>query len=244
MNELKGLATKVEMKTVCEQIIQNFMVEHHGRYTDSVDIFALAKFINLSVIYETFAGNQGGEIHREGYVSLGDTPVLMVEGGNLIYRTYPIRTIVLERQLKDSGREEDYRKLRYACAHECGHWLMEFYRPIGDLGKAAPITLEEQQDGQESREQQANRCASMLLMPQDLVMRALRTVNDGKKVPLYGEVALSSEGDRVVQRMADILCVNYMPMRYRLGELDLYEPHPIQELVDDLLARMRSQSPV
>ena len=241
ISESKGLATIPEIEVTSENFVKAFMLKRYGGFKSRVDIYALAEYMDLPVCFGTFAGNQRGGNRWTGYLSEGKAPVRMWENGEEVWRLYPKGTIVLEQQLRNSGREEDIRKLRFTTAHECAHWVMGYFREVDEDRQCAPglISLEEQQSGQLSREQQVDRCGACLLMPRFLMMRALHEVNGGKRIPIYGKCVLSSEGDRTVQRLANAMRVNYMPMRYRLEELGLYEPHPIEELIDALLDRMR-----
>ncbi len=243
MNEHKELVTNEQLEGVCEGFVTDFMKAHYGHDVQQVDVNLFAtEYLGLDVQFAHFAENQNGQICRVGYLSDGEIPVPVEVNGKKGFKVYPVKTVVLESRLRQTGKEEDLRKLRFTMAHECGHWIMIHYNTKdADEPRPTKLSVEEQLDRQQIREDQANRCAAIILMPRFLMMEALQKLNEGQKIPLYGEVALTRKHDRIVQKMADSMGVNYMPMRYRLGELELYEPHPMQELVHDILGHMHGR---
>jgi hypothetical protein len=75
----------------------------------------------------------------------------------------------------------------------------------------------------------ANRTAACLLMPRFLMERVLQQHNDGNKIVAYDGYVMQQKQKLQIQKMADVIGVNYSPFVNRLRELDMFELHPIEE---------------
>lgn len=81
-------------------------------------------------------------------------------------------------------------------------------------------------------ENQADRLAAVILMPQFTVDQALRDFNKGRRIKVYGQNVYANEERRIISRMAAQVGVSFSAMQIRLRELDLLEYHPLDEYVE------------
>lgn len=61
--------------------------------------------------------------------------------------------------------------------------------------------------------------------------------NNGEKIPAYDGYVLAQEHKYTIQRMADAMGVNYLPLFTRLKELGLFEMRPIEEYLEQQFYR-------
>ena len=128
--------------------------------------------------------------------------------GDMLGQLVPGQRLVLlnERHLK--RLEKDGRaQLRFTVGHEIGHWIL--HAPGGGLG-ACPLFADGRiwcRDGsQESIERQAEMFAAALLIPQELLAKALP--------------AAPWSGWPAVYRLAERFAVSPTAMQYRLAKLE------------------------
>ena len=75
----------------------------------------------------------------------------------------------------------------------------------------------------------ANRAAACLLMPRFLVKSILKEFTGGNTILAYDGYVMALEQKMIIQKMADAMGVNYLPLMTRLKELNLFDIHPIEE---------------
>ena len=91
-------------------------------------------------------------------------------------------------------------------------------------------------------ENQADRLAAVILVPQFTVDQALRDFNKGRRIKVYGQNVYANEERRIISRMAAQVGVSFSAMQIRLRELDLLEYHPLDEYVEKNLLGVRLMS--
>ena len=208
---------KEEWECFFERLVVDFMSQKHGGTVSQVDIMAFAvAYLHMHIVSATFAEQSVGE----AFLADGKAPLTIQQKDKVLNRVYPPGTIALERSLIKRAKEDEpaYYHMRFVVAHGCAKWICRRFHKRGEV--------QERQD------------AARLLMPRFLVQQGLEKYCGGKKIPIYGNI-LDATNSYLVASMANSMGVNYEPMRYRLGDLDLYEHHPVSEFIDDLLERMR-----
>lgn len=151
------------------------------------------------------------------------------------FGSHGVEEIVISADLESDDGSPDERRLRSTLAHEAGHGLIHahlFYlgtKPLSLFGESDPspqiLCRDVSQVGERPRgydgrwwEFQANRAIGGLLLPQDLVERAL----SGFAVPLgsFGRIALpESKREAAAQELARVFNVNPAAARIRLSEI-------------------------
>ena len=134
------------------------------------------------------------------------------------------------RQDKESGRR------RFTIAHEIAHSVIEKHNPVPQFHRIYDsehgYTFQELKAQLTMTENQADRLAAVILMPQFTVDQALRDFNKGRRIKVYGQNVYANEERRIISRMAAQVGVSFSAMQIRLRELDLLEYHPLDEYVE------------
>ena len=183
-----------------------------------IDIEGLANYLGMTVVFETFAEEDRDKV---GFLADGRTPLKIRRKGNIVSFCFPLGTIVLDsflRQDKESGRR------RFTIAHEIAHSVIEKHNPVPQFHRIYDsehgYTFQELKAQLTMTENQADRLAAVILMPQFTVDQALRDFNKGRRER------------RIISRMAAQVGVSFSAMQIRLRELDLLEYHPLDEYVE------------
>ena len=139
-----------------------------------VDILALAKSFGLTVRYDSFAE---ADATKDGFLSNGIDPLKVWRNGKRTDKVFPDGTIVIDRYLKEPGREN---RLRYTIAHELAHHINSVHQTSGCFH--SEFDSERTYSNIEFRkmfnisEMQANNLAGILLLPASKLQIVFREV--------------------------------------------------------------------
>ena len=195
-----------------------------------IDIVGLANFLGLTVTYETFAER---DMDKIGFLADGQTPLMIKRNSEIIPFLFPLGTIVLDSILltdRESGR------CRFTIAHEIAHFVINRHRPAPQFHRVfdseKDYSLTEMSEHFNLVENQADRLAAAILMPQFTVDRALMDFHKGRRIVVYGQNIVADKEQKVISRMAAQVGVSYTAMLIRLRQFDMLEYHPIEEYLD------------
>ena len=236
---MRKLTTYDEIENLCEAMIKDFMKRKHYTNTHCVDIEAfVTEYLGIPIVYENFAEPDPGRI---GFFSDGIRPVWVFRGGKKVQTIFPAETAVIENVLqmpKEIGRK------RFTIAHEGAHYVIGQHIPgqakaafHSDYDGEVVYSVDMLKEMMSITETFTNRAAACLLMPRFIVLRVLKCYNNGKKIPAFDGYVLAQEYKYTIQRMADAMGVNYLPLFTRLKELGLFEMRPIEEYLEQQFYR-------
>ena len=220
-----------ELEELGEGLTRHYLEQAHIHMAARcIDIEGLTNYLGMTVVFETFAEEDRDKV---GFLADGRTPLKIRRKGNIVSFCFPLGTIVLDsflRQDKESGRR------RFTIAHEIAHSVIEKHNPVPQFHRIYDsehgYTFQELKAQLTMTENQADRLAAVILMPQFTVDQALRDFNKGRRVKVYGQNVYANEERRIISRMAAQVGVSFSAMQIRLRELDLLEYHPLDEYVE------------
>ncbi len=195
-----------------------------------IDIVGLANFLGLNVTYETFAER---DMDKIGFLADGQTPLMIKRNGEIIPFLFPLGTIVLDSILL---RDRESGRCRFTIAHEIAHFVINRHRPAPQFHRVydseKDYSLKEMSEHFNLVENQADRLAAAILMPQFTVDRALMDFHRGRQIVVYGQNVVADKEQKVISRMAAQVGVSYTAMLIRLRQFGMLEYHPIEEYLD------------
>ncbi|MBQ9611728.1 MAG: ImmA/IrrE family metallo-endopeptidase [Lachnospiraceae bacterium] len=157
--------------------LENARVQKAAR---CIDIEGLANYLGMTVVFETFAEEDRDKV---GFLADGRTPLKIRRKGSIVSFCFPLGTIVLDsflRQDKESGRRH------FTIAHEIAHSVIEKHNPVPQFHRIYDsehgYTFQELKAQLTMTENQADRLAAVILMPQFTVDQALRDFNKGRRI--------------------------------------------------------------
>lgn len=220
-----------ELEELGEGLTRHYLENAHVQMAARcIDIEGLANYLGMTVVFETFAEEDRDKV---GFLADGRTPLKIRRKGSIVSFYFPLGTIVLDsflRQDKESGRR------RFTIAHEIAHSVIEKHNPVPQFHRIYDsehgYTFQELKAQLTMTENQADRLAAVILMPQFTVDQALRDFNKGRRIKVYGQNVYANEERRIISRMAAQVGVSFSAMQIRLRELDLLEYHPLDEYVE------------
>ena len=84
-------------------------------------------------------------------------------------------------------------------------------------------------------ESQADKLAASLLMPFFLVKRALKDINHGNKVRIFGDNVISPDERIILNKMAAQIGVSFTALMIRLRQFGMLDYHPLGEYIETTL---------
>lgn len=230
---MKTLVSNKEIEEVGENLILNY-VGKKRTLSRCIDIEGfISDFLHLPIVYVTIAENDKDKI---GFISDGAYPLQILEDGKEKEVIYPKGTIVIDRFLL---RPDYSGQRRFTLAHEAAHIIFERMSPtaVGPCfnryyDREKRYSFQELQEHLDICEAQTDRLASVLLMPQFLVVRVMEEEQQSKKIPLYGSTVLRSSDKLTIQNMADGIGVTFTALLIRLRELHFIEHRNLSEYLE------------
>lgn len=227
---MKTLVTNAEIEEVGQNLIR-FFIGNREPPPNCIDIEGFIEdYLHLPIVYARIAEKDRDKL---GFVSDGKYPLAVFEGGKKVSIVYPAGTIVIDRYLL---RADKSAQRRFTLAHEAAHVIFERMSPTAAgprfnryFDREHEYSVAELREHFNLCETQTDRLASVLLMPEFLVIRTLCNFRDGTFVRLYGDNVMSSEDKLSVQKMADCLGVSFSALRIRLKELGLVDYRDMSE---------------
>ena len=196
-----------------------------------VDIVALARSFGLTVRYESFAEP---DATKDGYLSNGVDPLRVWRNGKRTDKVFPEGTIVIDKYLKEPGREN---RLRYTIAHEVAHHINSVHQNSGcfhsEFDSERTYSNTEFRKMFDINEMQANNLAGILLTPSFKLKSIFREVTGGRLLTQYGDRTIDADTREKIAAMASMMKVSFSVMRIRLERLHLFEKLPIDRYVED-----------
>lgn len=196
----------------------------------------ITDYLGIPIVYDTIAEDDRSKI---GFLSDGMTPLMICRGNKVMSEVFPKGTVVIDRYLL---RNEESGRRRFTLAHEAAHYIINLHlegKPVAsffsEYDGSASYTQEDVEKMFSIGESMANRLGASLLMPEDLVRRAIAKYNDGQPVIYYEPGVFSVHVKLTIQKMSDSLGVSYSAFLTRLRELNLMERHPIEEYIENEL---------
>ena len=199
--EIDGVENIYRSSAALEVIARNTLKSYNpaliGGQPSAVPIEKLARHLGLSIEYQCLRKTGwllGEMVYDRTYVpvyfrDLKRYGLIIVEG----------RTIILDESLLDGDNDG---RLRFTCAHEIAHWLLhrELYTGTGQA--AAFINLKKSSEENPAVEKQANKLATLLLMPTVQVKLAFYTARNSTDpaASLSGLFEVSKQAMRIFLR--------------------------------------------
>lgn len=155
-------------------------------------------------------------------------------------RFFKANTIILNKILYDSGKEQDKRTADFSAVHECFHFRLHRNIFIRSGIKCADYANAQRNDDPEIKrmEFQSNYSTSAFFMPpnavQTIAYELLRY--NGRPLPISGKLNF------LIKESADIFGVNYSPMLYRFQQLGYVEKEQKPFTYNDVIALGRACS--
>lgn len=198
-----------------------------------VDIEGLANSLGLTVTYEQFAETDYDKI---GFLADGKTPLLIWRNRKIVPFTFPYGMIVLDRSL---CKETESGKRRFTIAHEVAHFILDRHNPAPQFHRNFDVQREYSEQELRAQfnmtESQADKLAASLLMPFFLVERALKDINNGNKVRIFGDNVISPDERIILNKMAAQIGVSFTALLIRLRQFGMLDYHPLGEYIETTL---------
>lgn len=228
---MKRLITYSEIENLCDAMMSDFMKSKNCLDSYCVDIKSfVTDYLGLPIFYESFAEPDPGRI---GFLSDGVRPIYLNRDKKQVEVYFKAGTVVIEKYLQNP---KELGRMRFTIAHEAAHYILSKHIPAqtdaafhSEFDGDATYTPEMLKEMMSINEAFANRTAACLLMPRFLMERVLQQYNDGNKIVAYDGYVMQQKQKLQIQKMADVIGVNYSPFVNRLRELDMFELHPIEE---------------
>ena len=229
--------SRAELSEISEGMIDVYFAESQKEVIDKVDIEDfITSFLGLSIEYVSFAEPDHGRI---GFLSDGETPLLISRSGKIIPFVFPDKTIVLDKILLE---EKEIGRRRFTLAHEAAHYILgkmngmdEKAKYHSDYDKEKSYSMEELSKMFAAAEWQADAMAACLLMPSHLIDKVMARCVKKEKIKVYGDNILAFPDKRGIREMAKHLEVSYTSLLIRLRDLNKFEYHDIQEYISNEL---------
>ena len=231
----KQMVTLRELDDLGEGIVRDYLKKTGRRGSLSLDIEGfITEYMGAEVLYESFAEDDPGRI---GFLSDGESPLLVYRGGKAVPVIFPKDTVVIDRYLL---RSDESGRRRFTLAHEVAHMILDRHAPMGSASRfhnefdpEQVYSLEGFREMFSMGERWADRLAAALLMPRFMVEKAQRKYRGGEPVICYGD-GIYSQADKIsIQKMADAMGVSWTAMRRQLMDLGIMERRPLEEYITE-----------
>lgn len=198
-------------------------------YPKPIDVYDVVDFIGCTPDWVYLSPTQiylGMTVYKDGYWWVWPKPYY--EEG-MIPQKIPVYagTILIDQTLSDGN---DRTRENFTVIHECFHHILHAkcfrnkeanYQHFcekkafrAETGKKRPMSAIE------IIEYQANYCAAAFLMPEEAIKKLFLEKMKITKIP-DKPIKITLSVECIISEMAELFCVNYMPMKYRLQSLNL-----------------------
>ena len=232
--------SNMEMDYIALKLVEKF---EGGRHQDCFDIDGFVRdLLGLRVEYRNICEKKGEVI---GTLCNGSTSLRIKEDDVIKEVVFPKWTIVLDSVLRspcNSGRR------RFTLAHEASHYILDSL----DRRETRYYTCEESFTDRDCEnffssanfiEAQANRLASLLLVPELTMLDLLDRELKGKRIDLYGDTVILPEEKEALNRIANDLGVSYTMLFWRLMNFTrergnrIFNKKGADELIEKVIAK-------
>lgn len=233
---MKCLSSFQELDALGEGLSRDYTKRTHRWNSQCFDIEGFIRdYLGLNIVYETFAEADSSKI---GFLANGVDSLIVYRNGKKTSVVFPVDTIVIEKYLLRSSESS---RRRFTLAHEAAHKILEKHIPMqtaacfhSDFNMENDYSVEDIRRIFSLNETLTNRLGAAILMPQFLVEKVLKKLNDSHPVLCYDGGVFAQEEKLTIQTMADNLGVSYSAFVNRLKELNLLDCHPIEEYFERL----------
>lgn len=222
-----------ELEELGEAIVRAYIDKTRRYNTLCVDIEGLiTDYLGLSVVYETITEDDPNKI---AFLSNGKHPLTVSRDGKKFAIVYPQNTVVLDKFLLN---ESESSRRRFTLGHEGAHSVIAKQNPMQDVGcfynefdPNRHYTSDEQRELMSFSETQADRLASVFLMPRFILQKVMKKYKCEKGLPVYGWNVFAPDVKTKLRKMADCMGVSYQALVIRLRTLGLLISHDLTEYI-------------
>ena len=223
-----------ELEELGETIVRAYINKTKRYNTHCVDIEGLiTEYLGLTVVYETIAELDPNKI---AFLSNGKRPLWVNREGKKEQVVFPKNTAVLDKFLLN---ESESSRRRFTLGHEGAHSVIAKQNPMQDIGcfhnefdPERIYTIEEQRELMSFSEAQADRLASVFLMPRFILQKVMKKYKCEKGVPVYGWNVFAPKDKITLHNIADCMGVSHQALVIRLKTLGLLIPCDLTEYLE------------
>lgn len=166
----------------------------------------------------------------------GERPLWVNRDGKRKHVVFPKNTAVLDKVLL---QERESSRRRFTLGHEGAHSVIAKQNPMQDVGcfhnefdPERIYTMEEQRELMSFSEAQADRLASVFLMPRFILQKVMKKYKCEKGLPIYGWNVFAPKDKIKLRNIADCMGVSHQALVIRLKTLGLLIPHDLTEYLE------------
>lgn len=223
-----------ELEELGETIVSAYISKTKRYNTHCVDIEGLVTdYLGLTVVYENIAEDDPNKI---AYLSNGKRPLWVNRDGKLQQVIFPKNTAVLDKVLL---QERESSRRRFTLGHEGAHSVIAKQNPMQDVGcfhnefdPERIYSIEERKELLSFSEAQADRLASVFLMPRFILQKVMKQYKCEKGLPVYGWNVFAPKDKIKLRNIADCMGVSYQALVIRLKTLGWLIPHDLTEYLE------------
>ena len=231
---MSNYLSRAEIDKISEGLLEMYDKQRKKKTTSYVDIeHFITDFLKLKIQYAAFAEEDMGRI---GFLSDGETPLMIYQNGQAIPYIFPKDTIVLDEFLRS---EKEIGRRRFTMSHEAAHSIFQRMnckqhtsRFHTEYDNERAYSIEELKQIFAASEWQSDAMGASLLMPKYLIEKNAKKV--GVKIPIkvYGDTVFSPEDKMLILQVAKIMKVSYTALVIRMKDLDMLEYHEMYEFIE------------
>lgn len=230
---MNNYLSRAELDKISEGLLEMYAKQNDGKTMPYIDIeHFITSFLKLKITYAPFAEDDTGRI---GFLSDGETPIMVFKNGRGFTWVFPKETIVLDSPLLS---EKEIGRRRFTMAHEAAHHILKrmnrkknMTRYHTGFDSERLYTKQELTQMVATTEWQADALGASLLMPRYLVEKNANTVGIKLPIKVYGETVFHPEDKTLIREVARRMGVSYTALLIRLRDLNLIEYHEISEFI-------------
>lgn len=226
---MENLLSGAELDEFGEQVVREYLGEREVKCLDIEEF--IRSYLKLPIFYESIAEK---EIEKIGFIADGRTPLWVIGKDGPEQRIYSAGCIVIDKYLLN---ETELGRRRFTLAHEAAHYLLDRMKTTPKASFSQEYNPSREYTPEELRSQfrlpewQADTLGSIILMPSNLVKKALEVWNEGKPIPVFGQNFLSYDSKMKLRGMAYRLGVSRKALMIRLRKLGLLEYRDLSEYI-------------
>ncbi len=232
---MKSYISYDELEELGETIVRAYHKRTRRYNSLCVDIEGLVTdYLGLTIVYENIAEEDANKI---AFLSNGKRPLWVSRNGQRIQVVFPKNTVVIDKVLLN---ENESSRLRFTIGHEGAHSVIAKQNPMQDVAcfhnefdPERVYTLEEQKELLSFAEAQADRLASVLLMPRFIIEKVLKKYGYNNGVPVYGWNVFAPEDKVKLRKMANCMGVSFQAFTIRLKTLGYVNQHDLTEYIEN-----------
>ena len=197
---------------------------HRLKEPSPVDVYDIVDLLGARLSFEYLSPDRtylGATIFRTGYVYIWPGNPF-VKGMMPTEKLFYGGTIIIDRNLNESAREQDHFSENFTVIHECFHYdkHQASFKHSGHMSRSLSEYGKKQTDKRDALywiEHQANYASAAFLMPRDAVLLGAKRVLHYRDRPLPFGYGIKDD----IQELGRQFGVNYTPMMYRLQALGM-----------------------